>query len=131
MKQLIGCVKVYLKLSFRVRAKQAQNTVDAIGRTFGYIGIALQVHMDIATKQYEEAHAAELAALNAAAEAEANAKSEADAAAAKAAAAEEERLAKIEQEKIDRAKQAERAEKLRLAQEKAQKDKENSELWKL
>merc|ERR1719346_880038 len=96
MKQLIGCAKVYLKLSFRVRARQAQNTIDKIGRTFGYIGIAMSVHMDIANKQYEEAHAAELAALK----------------------AEQERLAKIEQEKADRAKAAERAEKLRLAQEK-------------
>merc|ERR1719411_1134705 len=126
MKQLIGCAKVYLKLSFRVRAKQAQNTVDRIGRTFGYIGIALQVHMDIATKQYEEAHAAELAALKAQQEAQ-----DKEAAAANAAKAEEERLARIEKEKADRAKAAEKAEKLRLAQEKAQKDKENSELWKL
>merc|ERR1719410_2158275 len=126
MKQLMGCVKVYLKLSFRVRAKQAQNTVDKIGRTFGYLGIALQVHMDIATKQYEEAHAAELAALKEQQEA-----ADKEAAAANAAKAEEERLAKIEQEKAARAKAAEKAEKLRLAQEKAQKDKENSELWKL
>jgi len=126
MKQLIGCAKVYLKLSFRVRAKQAQNTVESIGRAFGYIGIALQVHMDIATKQYEEAHAAELDALKQQAEAQ-----DKEAAAANAAQAEEERLARIEQEKAGRAKQAEKAEKLRLAQEKAQKDKENSELWKL
>jgi len=136
-KQLIGCVKVYLKLSFRVRAKQAQNTVDAIGRTFGYIGIALQVHMDIATKQYEEAHAAELAAIKekeAAMSAAANEAAAAEAAAnaeAEAAKAEEDRLARIEEEKNARARQAEKAEKLRLAQEKAQKDKENSELWKL
>jgi len=126
MKQLIGCAKVYLKLSFRVRARQAQKTVDAIGRTFGYIGIAMTYHMDIANKQYEEAHAAELSALKAQQEAQ-----DKEAAAADAAKAEEERLAKIEQEKADRAKAAERAEKLRLAQEKAQKDKENSELWKL
>merc|ERR1719464_1406849 len=126
MKQLIGCAKVYLKLSFRVRARQAQKTVDAIGRTFGYIGIAMTYHMDIANKQYEEAHAAELSALKAQAEA-----ADKEAAAAEAAKAEEERLAKIENEKADRAKAAERAEKLRLAQEKAQKDKENSELWKL
>merc|ERR1719412_2614760 len=123
MKQLIGCAKVYLKLSFRVRAKQAQNTVDKIGRTFGYLGIALQVHMDIATKQYEEAHAAELAALKEQQEAQ-----DKEAAAANAAKAEEERLARIEAEKAERAKAAEKAEKLRLAQEKAQKDKENSEL---
>lgn len=126
MKQLIGCAKVYLKLSFRVRARQAQSTINKIGRTFGYLGIAMSVHLDIANKQYEEAHAAELSALKAQAEAQ-----DKEAAAADAAAAEEERLAKIEAEKADRAKAAERAEKLRLAQEKAQRDKENSELWKL
>lgn len=126
MKQLIGCAKVYLKLSFRVRARQAQKTVEVIGRTFGYIGIAMEVHMDIAVKQYEEAHAAELSALKAQSEA-----ADKEAAAAESAKLEEERLARIENEKADRAKAAERAEKLRLAQEKAKRDKENSELWKL
>merc|ERR1719461_1019751 len=126
MKQLIGCAKVFLKLSFRVRARQAQKTIDKIGRTIGYLGTGLLYHLDIANKQYEEAHAAELAALKEQQEA-----ADKEAAAANAAKAEEERLARIEKEKADRARAAEKAEKLRLAQEKAQKDKENSELWKL
>merc|ERR1719336_3650590 len=126
MRQLIGTCKVFLKLSFRIRAKQAQKTINKVGRHFGYLGTALLSHLDIANKQYEEAHAAEIEALRAA-----QAAQDKEAAAAAAAAAEEARLAKIEEEKLERQKKAERAEALRLAQEKAQKDKENSELWKL
>merc|ERR1719189_1253661 len=126
MRQLIGTCKVFLKLSFRVRAKQAQKTITKVGRHFGYLGVALLSHLDIANKQYEEAHAAEIEALRAS-----QAAQDKEAAAAAAAAAEEARLAKIEEEKLERQKKAERAEALRLAQEKAQKDKENSELWKL
>merc|ERR1719461_411464 len=126
MRQLIGTCKVFLKLSFRVRAKQAQKTISKVGRHFGYLGTALLSHLDIANKQYEEAHAAEIEALRAS-----QAAQDKEAAAAAAAAAEEARLAKIEEEKLERQRKAERAEALRLAQEKAQKEKENSELWKL
>merc|ERR1719461_2584869 len=76
-----------------------------------------------------EAAAAADAAKNAAA-----AEAEAAAAAARDAAAAQQNAANISLEdadKIARQAAAEKAEALRLAQEKAQRDKENSELWKL
>jgi len=126
MKQLVGTLKVYLKLAFRIRAREAEKTLSKVGRVLGYIGMGLLSHLEIAENQYKEAHAAELAA----AEAMQRAKDK-EAAEAEAARLEKERLEMIEQEKAERARKAAKAEALRLAKEKAQRDKENSELWKL
>jgi len=126
MKQLVGTLKVYLKLAFRIRAREAQKTLSKVGRLLGYMGTGLLSHLEIAEGQYREAHAAELAA----AEALQRSKDK-EAAEAEAARLEKERLEAIEQEKAERAKKAAKAEALRLAKEKAQREKENSELWKL
>merc|ERR1719233_2869994 len=126
MKQLIGTLKVYLKLAFRIRAREAQKTISTIGRVLGYMGMGLLAHLKIADDQYREAHAAELAAAEAL-----QAAADKEAAEAEAAKLEEERLMMIEREKAERKKKADRAEALRLAKEQAQREKENSELWKL
>merc|ERR1719285_1290488 len=126
MKQLIGTLKVYLKLAFRIRAREAQKTISTIGRVLGYMGMGLLAHLKIADGQYREAHAAELAAAEAL-----QAAADKEAAEVEAARLEEERLQMVEREKAERAKKAARAEALRLAKEQAQREKENSELWKL
>merc|ERR1719317_439394 len=126
MKQLVGTLKVYLKLAFRIRAREAEKTLSKIGRVLGYMGMGLLSHLEIAQGQYREAHAAELAAAEAL-----QAAADKEAAEAESARLEKERLIMIEKEKADRARKAERAEALRLAREKAQREKENSELWKL
>merc|ERR1719410_2032587 len=86
-------------------------------------------------KAREEKRKAERAAkAKAAAEAAAANEAEAAAAAAREAAMASQNANQISMEDADKIKRqadAERAEKLRLAKEKAQRDKENSELWKL
>jgi len=88
-------------------------------------------------KAERSARAAEMAAAAAAADSAKNAAAaDADAAAAAArdAASAQQSSANVSLEdadKIHRQKEAEKAEALRLAQEKAKRDKENSELWKL
>merc|ERR1719281_1206812 len=79
-------------------------------------------------KAERAAKAAEMAAAAAAADAAAAAAAARDAAAAQQNAA---NLSLEDADKIARQKEAEKAEALRLAAEKAKRDKENSELWKL
>merc|ERR1719471_1011694 len=87
-----------------------------------------------AERAAKAAAAAEAAAASAAAKDAAAADAEAAAAAARDAAMANQNANAVNMEdadKIARAAEAKRAEALRLAQEKAQRDKENSELWKL
>merc|ERR1719334_2231275 len=204
-KQVVGAVKVFLKLSLRIRFKRARENLAKWGRVLGMVSRTVVRHADYAKnamkikaaqqiqaffrskdtmktagpeintkataaktvfqmwRRYEErtkllewltencaaaksraeelknmspeeraareekrkaeraAKAAEMAAAAAAAAAR-------DAAAAQQAAA---NISLEDADKIARQAQAEKAEALRLAAEKAQRDKENSELWKL
>jgi len=220
-KQVIGAVKVFLKLSLRIRFKRARENLARWGRVLGMASRTIIRHADYAKnamkikaaqqiqafhrsrdaartagpqiaekktaavtvfqmwRRYEErskllqwltencsaakaraeelknmnpeeraareekrkaeraAKAAAMADAAAAADAAKNsaaADAEAAAAAARDAAAAQQNAANISLEdadKIARQAEAEKAEALRLAQEKAQRDKENSELWKL
>jgi len=220
-KQMVGAVKVFLKLSLRIRFKRARENMAKWGRVLGMVSRTIVRHADYAKnamkikaaqqiqaffrskdamktagpqiaekktasvtvfqmwRRYEErtkllqwltencsaakaraeelknmspeeraareekrkaeraAKAAEMAAAAAAADDAKNAAAadaEAAAAAARDAAAAQQAAANISLEdadKIARQAQAEKAEALRLAAEKAQRDKENSELWKL
>jgi len=220
-KQMVGAVKVFLKLSLRIRFKRARENMAKWGRVLGMVSRTVVRHADYAKnamkikaaqqiqaffrskdamrtagpqiaekktasvtvfqmwRRFEErskllqwltencgaakaraeelknmspeeraareekrkaeraAKAAEMAAAAAAADDAKNAAAadaEAAAAAARDAAAAQQNAANISLEdadKIARQAAAEKAEALRLAQEKAQRDKENSELWKL
>merc|ERR1719471_2051692 len=219
-KQVIGGIKVFLKLSLRIRFKRARENLAKWGRVLGLVAKSVHRHGDYAKnilkikaaqciqayfraaaskdihakvaekgeaartvfhmwrrfeertkllqwltencdaakkradelknmspeerKEREEKRKAERAAKAAAmaaaaaeadaAKAAANADAEAAAAAAREAAmnAQNANALNVEDaDKIARQKQAERAEALRLAAEKAQREKENSELWKL
>merc|ERR1719411_720837 len=203
-KQVIGAVKVFLKLSLRIRFKRARENLAQWGRVLGMVSRTIVRHADYAKnamkikaaqqiqsffrskiqmreagplivekkqaattvfqmwRRFEErtkllqwltencsaakARAEELKNMSPEERAEreekrkaeraakAAAMAEAAAAAARDAAAAQQNAANISLEdadKIARQAEAEKAEALRLAQEKATRDKENSELWKL